>query len=169
MSHQTIDIAVLKTLAATAEQQKEHENFGISKFYNDASLGINQFQDCEIEALIKEEEDQVRKEATRNAVREIIKVTKLADSELMNNFVKIKQYNAAIADARRRVNELVLARAYGVDTRNYLPLIKIIFPQAASIPGDTIPAEWRDKNEAMILNGFKENAKASKAKTKKSK
>lgn len=154
-----LDTGVLLDLA-TSNAEKD----AMSKF------GLPVIHDAEISALMEEVLSNQRKEAVRAAVKEIITVNQIADKELRQQFDIIKHSNRAIAAARERSKNIALARAYGAETRNYIPLLVLL---NIPVPFDTahqrtsIPEEWIKNNKESVLNSFKEQGQVAAEASKK--
>lgn len=150
MTKFVINVAALTQLAATVAEKNEMADFGIS-ISNDA----------EIMALMAEEQAAARKESTRAAVREIMALDTAANEVMHQQFQIIRQLNQEVANARKKAQLITLARAYGADTRNYMPLMSILGLLQSHKMVD-IPADWLLTNSQKVLSVFKEQGQVAK-------
>lgn len=153
----TVSINTIATLAMSVAKKEEIKSYGIP-ITNDKELA----------EILEEEQNNQRKEATRAAARQLINLDMIAVAQLQQEFDKIKMANRDIARARGFVEGVTLARAYGAETRNYLPLA---FMLGALVPGKdvhltNIPIEWITANKQRVLAVFRKEAETVK-KTKK--
>jgi hypothetical protein len=100
------------------------------------------------------------KEATRAAVREIMAINSIADAVLRAQFEAIRNANRAIAAARESAKNIALARAYGAETRDYIPLMMLLGAPISFDQRRSIPAEWLQANSEKVLAAFKEQGQA---------
>ena len=125
-----------------------------------AAFGLPVIHDAEIQAIMEEELAANRKEATRAAVREIMAINSIADAELRAQFEAIRNANRVIAAARECAKNIALARAYGAETRDYIPLMMLLGAPISFDQRRSIPAEWLQANSEKVLAAFKEQGQA---------
>lgn len=147
-----VNINALTDLAASSVEKQALADFGLPVIH-----------DAEIQAIMEEELAASRREATRAAVKEIIAINNVADAELRAQFEAIRLANRTIAVARENAKNIALARAYGAETRDYIPLMVLL---GAPVPNDQrhpIPGEWLQANSEKVLAAFKEQGQAAAA------
>lgn len=154
----TVSVKTISALAMTTDEKEEIKSFGIP-ITNDKELA----------EILEEEQTNQRKDAVRAAARQLINLDKVAVAHLQQQFNAIKLLNRELAAARRKVEKTTLARAYGAETRNYMPLAFLL---GSVVSGDDIhltiiPAEWIAANSQRVLTAFRKDAETAK-KTKKS-
>lgn len=166
----TVLLNAIFDLAASAEERQEMVDFGIDDIVGD-----------EIQAIMEEELAARRREVTRRAVGEIISLNEIAQDILRQQFETIRRSNRAIAEAREYANKIALARAYGAETRNYIPLAMLLrgnnsttinmgsvsTATEANTAPHIVPDEWLKKNAEKVLTAFKEQGKVKKPPVKK--
>lgn len=125
-----------------------------------AAFGLPVIHDAEIQAIMEEELAANRKEATRAAVKEIMAINSVADAELRAQFEAIRNANRVIAAARESAKNIALARAYGAETRDYIPLMVLLGAPVSRELQHGVPHEWLQANSEKVLTAFKEQGKA---------
>ena len=140
-----VNVHALTDLAASAAEKEALANFGLPVIH-----------DTEIQAIMEEELAANRKEATRAAVKEIMAINSIADAELRAQFEAIRNANRVIAAARESAKNITLARAYGAETRDYIPLMMLLGAPISFDQRRSIPAEWLQANSEKVLTAFKE-------------
>ena len=144
-----VNISALADLAASSAEKQALAAFGLPVIH-----------DAEIQAIMEEELAANRKEATRAAVKEIMAINSIADAELRAQFEAIRNANRAIAAARESAKNIALARAYGAETRDYIPLMMLLGAPISFDQRRSIPAEWLQANSEKVLAAFKEQGQA---------
>ena len=140
-----VNINALTDLAASSDEKQALAAFGLPVIH-----------DAEIQAIMEEELAANRKEATRAAVKEIMAINSVADAELRAQFEAIRKANRVIAAARESAKNIALARAYGAETRDYIPLMMLLGAPISFDQRRSIPAEWLQANSEKVLTAFKE-------------
>ena len=140
-----VNVHALTDLAASTAEKEALAKFGLPVIH-----------DAEIQAIMEEELAANRKEATRAAVREIMAINSIADAELRAQFEAIRNANRVIAAARESAKNIALARAYGAETRDYIPLMMLLGAPISFDQRRSIPAEWLQANSEKVLTAFKE-------------
>ena len=125
-----------------------------------AAFGLPVIHDAEIQAIMEEELAANRKEATRAAVKEIMAINSVADAELRAQFEAIRNANRVIAAARESAKNIALARAYGAETRDYIPLMVLLGAPVSRELQHGVPLEWLQANAEKVLTAFKEQGQA---------
>ena len=141
----SVNVHALTDLAASTAEKEALAKFGLPVIH-----------DAEIQAIMEEELAANRKEATRAAVREIMAINSIADAELRAQFEAIRNANRVIAAARESAKNITLARAYGAETRDYIPLMMLLGAPISFDQRRSIPAEWLQANSEKVLTAFKE-------------
>ena len=144
-----VNISALTDLAASSAEKEALASFGLPVIH-----------DAEIQAIMEEELASSRKEATRAAVKEIMAINSVADAELRAQFEAIRNANRVIAAARETAKKIALARAYGAETRDYIPLMMLLGAPISVDQRRSIPAEWLQANSEKVLAAFKEQGQA---------
>ena len=145
----SVNVHALTDLAASTAEKEALAKFGLPVIH-----------DTEIQAIMEEELAANRKEATRAAVREIMAINSIADAELRAQFEAIRNANRVIAAARESAKNIALARAYGAETRDYIPLMMLLGAPISFDQRRSIPAEWLQANSEKVLAAFKEQGQA---------
>lgn len=145
----SVNVHALTDLAASTAEKEALAKFGLPVIH-----------DAEIQAIMEEELAANRKEATRAAVREIMAINSVADAELRSQFEIIRNANRVIAAARETAKNIALARAYGAETRDYIPLMLLLGAPISFEQRHPIPAEWLQANSEKVLAAFKEQGQA---------
>ena len=125
-----------------------------------AAFGLPVIHDAEIQAIMEEEQASARKEATRAAVKEIMAINQVAEAELRAQFEMIRAANRQIALARENAKNIALARAYGAETRDYIPLMVLLGAPVSRELQHGVPLEWLQANAEKVLTAFKEQGQA---------
>ena len=141
----SVNVHALTDLAASTAEKEALAKFGLPVIH-----------DAEIQAIMEEELAANRKEATRAAVREIMAINSIADAELRAQFEALRNANRVIAAARESAKNIALARAYGAETRDYIPLMMLLGAPISFDQRRSIPAEWLQANSEKVLTAFKE-------------
>ena len=144
-----VNVRALTDLAASTAEKEALANFGLPVIH-----------DAEIQAIMEEELAANRKEATRAAVKEIMAINSIADAELRNQFEAIRNANRVIAAARESAKNIALARAYGAETRDYIPLMVLLGAPVSRELQHGVPLEWLQANAEKVLTAFKEQGRA---------
>ena len=144
-----VNISALTDLAASSAEKEALASFGLPVIH-----------DAEIQAIMEEELASSRKEATRAAVKEIMAINSVADVELRSQFEIIRNANRVIAAARETAKKIALARAYGAETRDYIPLMLLLGAPVPYEQRHPIPVEWLESNSEKVLTAFKEQGQA---------
>ena len=144
-----VNISALTDLAASSAEKEALASFGLPVIH-----------DAEIQAIMEEELAANRKEATRAAVREIMAINSIADAELRAQFEAIRNANRVIAAARESAKNIALARAYGAETRDYIPLMVLLGAPVSREMQHGVPHEWLQANSEKVLAAFKEQGQA---------
>ena len=144
----SVNVHALTDLAASTAEKEALAKFGLPVIH-----------DAEIQAIMEEELAANRKEATRAAVREIMAINSIADAELRAQFEAIRNANRVIAAARESAKNIALARAYGAETRDYIPLMMLLGAPISFDQRRSIPAEWLQANSEKVLAAFKEQGR----------
>ena len=144
-----VNISALADLAASSAEKQALAAFGLPVIH-----------DAEIQAIMEEELAANRKEATRAAVKEIMAINSIADAELRAQFEAIRNANRVIAAARESAKNIALARAYGAETRDYIPLMVLLGAPVSRELQHGVPLEWLQANAEKVLTAFKEQGQA---------
>ena len=144
-----VNVHALTDLAASTAEKEALANFGLPVIH-----------DAEIQAIMEEELAANRKEATRAAVKEIMAINSIADAELRAQFEAIRNANRVIAAARESAKNIALARAYGAETRDYIPLMVLLGAPVSRELQHGVPHEWLQANSEKVLAAFKEQGQA---------
>lgn len=145
----SVNVHALTDLAASTAEKEALAKFGLPVIH-----------DAEIQAIMEEELAANRKEATRAAVREIMAINSIADAELRAQFEAIRNANRVIAAARESAKNIALARAYGAETRDYIPLMVLLGAPVSRELQHGVPHEWLQANSEKVLAAFKEQGQA---------
>ena len=140
-----VNISALADLAASSAEKQALVAFGLPVIH-----------DAEIQAIMEEELAANRRDATRAAVKEIMAINQVAEAELRAQFETIRAANRQIALARENAKNIALARAYGAETRDYIPLMMLLGAPISFDQRRSIPADWLQANSEKVLTAFKE-------------
>lgn len=127
----TINLSVIEALANTKQDD-------LSQYDQLTSSGSNELADA-VADLVKQE----RADATKAAAKEIQSLLSMS-AGMMSNQVQLVR--AARAEAKRGLNKLKVierARAYGLETMDFMPLVTA----TTNMGNSYVPDSWVSKNE----------------------
>ena len=129
----SINVQVLEVLAGQVQPKDE--------FTALVNAGIP--DNSEIAAAMAEVMNADRKERVKAAAGEIIKLLRAADEAVNDGVSKIRGARAIERATKAKLDRISLARAYGVETNNMLPLLSALTGSEEHV----VPASYKAKGK----------------------
>lgn len=135
-----INVAVLTALA-DKEMSDELASFGVTDL-----AGVND----ELSTLINDAFAEERANANKAAARDIVALIKESNTEITANVQELRAVRRREAAISNRIANINRARAYGLETKNFIPLMVALglrVPASCKPELLQIPEGWQPKSD----------------------
>lgn len=131
-----INVGVLEALAGQEQPKDEFT----------ALLNAGVPDNSEIASAMAEVFANDRKERVKAAAGEIIKLLRVADSVVADNVTSIRNARLIERRAKAKLDRIALARTYGIETNNMLPLVSALSDDENHV----VPSSYKPKGKKPL-------------------